>query len=218
MPPYRLPSCARSRMWGAWEPRGTRVHRRTVTFTESIEGEIMSSTSGTASTSGVKRTRRENSEKGFVATRTLADSLQAVLVDLIELASQGKQAHWNLVGPNFRDLHLQLDEVIESARVFSDTIAERMRALHATADGRSSVVVEMTTLEPFPGGEVLTTHTVDMITERLQSVSATCRRVHDAVDEEDPTSSDLLHEIIGQLEQYAWMISAEHRTPSAITK
>ena len=163
----------------------------------------------------VRRTRSENAEHGFLASRELTDSLQAVLVDLIELANQGKQAHWNLVGPNFRDLHLQLDEVIEATREFSDEVAERMRALHATPDGRSQVVATTTTLEQFPGGEVLTIDTADMITARLDAAVGTCRRVHDAVDEADPTSADLLHAIIQKLEQFAWMISAEHRRPSA---
>ena len=166
----------------------------------------------------VRRTRRENAEHGFLASRALTDSLQAVLVDLIELANQGKQAHWNLVGPNFRDLHLQLDEVIEATREFSDEVAERMRALHATPDGRTQVVADTTTLEQFPGGEVLTIDTADMITARLEAAVATCRQVHDAVDEEDPTSSDLLHQIIQKLEQFAWMISAEHRKPTAAAK
>ncbi|MDP9028646.1 MAG: DNA starvation/stationary phase protection protein [Actinomycetota bacterium] len=167
------------------------------------------------STPDVQRTKREHSEEGFVASRTLADSLQAVLVDLIELSNQGKQAHWNLVGPNFRDLHLQLDEVIESARGFADTIAERMRALHATPDGRSTVVAAQTTLKQFPGGEVLTIDAVDLITNRLEATTATCRRVHDDVDDADPTSADILHAVIQKLEQYAWMISAEHRRPGA---
>jgi starvation-inducible DNA-binding protein len=164
-------------------------------------------------TAEVERTRRENAEHGFVASRTLTDSLQAVLVDLIELASQGKQAHWNLVGPNFRDLHLQLDEVIDAAREFADDVAERMRALHATPDGRSGIVAAATTLEEFPGGEVLTIDTADLVTARLEAAVATCRRVHDDVDDEDPTSSDKLHAIIQKLEQFAWMISAEHRRP-----
>src|SRR3954454_3096777 len=163
----------------------------------------------------VRRTRRENAEHGFLASRALTDSLQAVLVDLIELSLQGKQAHWNLVGPNFRDLHLQLDEVIEATRLFSDAVAERMRALHATPDGRSKVVSETTSLEQFPGGEVLTIDTADMITARIEAAVATCRRVHDAVDDEDPTSADLLHAIIQKEEQFAWMISAEHRRPAA---
>ncbi len=168
----------------------------------------------TTTSPDVLRTKLENAEHGFVASRALTDSLQSVLVDLIELASQGKQAHWNLVGPNFRDLHLQLDEVIDATRLFADAIAERMRALHATPDGRSSIVAKATTLEQFPGGEVLTITTADLITTRLETAVATCRRVHDAVDEEDPTSSDMLHDVIQKLEQFAWMISAEHRKPA----
>ena len=46
----------------------------------------------------------------------------------IDLERQAKQAHWNVVGTNFRDLHLQLDELVDFARGGSDTIAERMRA------------------------------------------------------------------------------------------
>jgi len=166
----------------------------------------------------VLRTRRENAEHGFVASRLLTDSLQAVLVDLIELSLQGKQAHWNLVGPNFRDLHLQLDEVIDATRLFADAVAERMRALHATPDGRTEVVAETTSLEHFPGGEVLTIDTADLITARIEAAVATCRRVHDTVDEEDPTSADLLHQIIQKEEQFAWMISAEHRRPAEAGK
>ena len=163
---------------------------------------------------GVAPTRREHAEHGFVASAELAKNLQRVHVDLIELHLQGKQAHWNVVGRNFRDLHLQLDEIVEAAREFSDDVAERLRALHATPDGRSATVAEQTSLPEFPNGEVDTTETVDLITERLEAVVRTMRDVHDDVDEEDPTSADLLHAIIERLEQYAWMVSAENRTPS----
>ena len=75
-------------------------------------------------------TRKTDAEvSGFQATPELTAALQRVLVDLIELHLQGKQAHWNVVGTNFRDLHLQLDEVVDFAREASDTVAERMRAL-----------------------------------------------------------------------------------------
>jgi starvation-inducible DNA-binding protein len=121
------------------------------------------------------------------ASPTLASNLQMVLTDLIELHVQGKQAHWNLVGANFRDLHLQLDEIIAAARKFADEAAERMRSLHALPDGRSKTV----------------------------SSEQTARDVHDEVDEEDPTSADLLHAIIERLEQLAWMVNAETMSPSA---
>ncbi|WAA67297.1 Dps family protein [Microbacterium oxydans] len=171
-------------------------------------------TGGSTKKGAVKTTRQQNAEKGFTASPTLAANLQTVLVDLLELAIQGKQAHWNVVGRNFRDTHRQLDEIIDDARTFSDTIAERMRALHAVPDGRSATIAKTTSLPEFPAGEVSTTETIDLVTERLEAAVATMRDVHDAVDEEDPTSADLLHAVIERLEQFAWMVSAENRSPA----
>jgi len=177
--------------------------------------ENTKTTKSTASSKGaVKTTRQQNAESGFTASAKLGASLQAVLVDLLELAGQGKQAHWNVVGRNFRDTHRQLDEIIDDARAFSDTVAERMRALHLVPDGRSSTVASTTALPQFPAGEVSTDETIDLVTERLEIVVKTMRGVHDAVDEEDPTSADVLHAVIERLEQFAWMVSAENRTPA----
>lgn len=164
---------------------------------------------------GAHTTRPENAERGFVASKTLADNLQKVLIDLLELQIQGKQAHWNVVGKNFRDTHLILDEVVEAAREFSDTVAERLRALHASPDGRSETIAATTSLTQYPKGEVDTSQTVDLMTDRLEATIAMIRGVHDAVDEEDPTSADVLHAILERLEQLAWLVSAENRTPTA---
>ena len=161
---------------------------------------------------GARITRQQNAESGFTASKKLTDNLQKVLVDLLELQMQGKQAHWNVVGKNFRDTHRVLDEIIEDARTFSDTVAERMRALHGVPDGRSDTVADTTTLPEYPSGEVDTARTVDLITERLEATIATVREVHDPVDDEDPTSADILHAILERLEQFAWMVSAENRT------
>ena len=78
------------------------------------------------------------------ATQKSATELQAVLVDLIDLSLQGKQAHWNVVGPQFRTLHLELDEVVEDARKWADDVAERLRALGVAADGRASMIAKRT--------------------------------------------------------------------------
>lgn len=147
------------------------------------------------------------------ANKELSDSLQAVLVDLIELGIQGKQAHWNVVGANFRDLHLQLDEIIAEARRLSDVVAERMRALEVLPDGRTETVTKTTTLAKFPADQVDTKTVVALVTERLEAVARTARTVHDAVDKADPTTADILHEVIQAVEQYAWMVSAELQKP-----
>src|SRR6185295_18768467 len=113
-------------------------------------------------------TRRTDTQvHGFQASPELSANLQRVLVDLIELHLQGKQAHWNVVGTNFRDLHLQLDELVDFAREGSDTIAERMRTLDVIPDGRSDTVAAGTSLPQFPAYEHSTTEVVDLITGRV---------------------------------------------------
>ena len=109
--------------------------------------------------------RTDTDIQGFQASPALRASLQQVLVDMIELHLQGKQAHWNVVGTNFRDLHLQLDELVDFAREGSDTIAERMRALRATADGRTDTVAAATTLPQFPAHEHSTADVVSSAPE-----------------------------------------------------
>lgn len=157
-------------------------------------------------------TRRTEAEvQGFTASPQFAANLQRVLVDLIELHLQGKQAHWNVVGTNFRDLHLQLDELVDFAREGSDTIAERMRALDAVPDGRSDTVAATTTLPEFPAYERSTGDVVDLITVRINATVDTMRSVHDAVDAEDPSTADLLHQLIDGLEKLAWIIKSENR-------
>lgn len=163
--------------------------------------------------SGATLTRPAGSSDAFEAPDRLAKNLQNVLVDLIALQLVAKQAHWNIVGPNFRDLHLNLDEVVDIARAGSDEVAERMRALFSTPDGRPAVVAAQNGLPEFPQGEVLTHDAIDLMVQALQTTVATMRSVHDEVDEDDPTSADILHEYIASLEQQTWFIGAETRTP-----
>ena len=148
---------------------------------------------------------------GFQASPALSGALQRVLVDLIELHLQSKQAHWNVVGTNFRDLHLQLDEVVDFAREASDTIAERMRALDAVPDGRSDTVAANTSLPEFPAFEHSTGEVVDLIAARLYATVTTLREVHDSVDAEDASTADILHQLIDGLEKLAWLIKSENR-------
>lgn len=153
--------------------------------------------------------RRSHSDvQEFTAPPSLRQNLSKVLVDRIELRLQGKQAHWNVVGTNFRDLHL--DEIVDTAREASDTIAERMRALDAV-DGRSDTVTASTTLPAFPPAEQSTTDTVELISAANYGAVGTIRGVHDDVDVADPASADLLHTIIDALEKAAWMLKSENR-------
>ncbi|WP_457146328.1 Dps family protein [Mycobacterium sp. URHB0021] len=157
-------------------------------------------------------TRRTEAEvQPFQVSPAMSANLQRVLVDLIELHLQGKQAHWNVVGTNFRDLHLQLDELVDFAREASDTVAERMRALDSVPDGRSDTVAAGTTLPAFPAYEHTTTEVVELIAGRIYAAVDTMRAVHDDVDAEDPSTADVLHQLIDGLEKLAWLIKSENR-------
>ena len=161
-------------------------------------------------------TNLQQAENGFVASAKLRESLPQVLVDFVDLSLVGKQAHWNIVGPNFRDLHLNLDEIVNIARAGTDDFAERMRAIHSAPDGRTKEVASRSSLPEFAAGEISTHDAIRLMVQSIEATVATMRRVHDDVDSEDPTSADLLHGYISQLEQQAWFLSAELRTPSGI--
>ena len=163
----------------------------------------------TTNTSTARR-RAVHEVRMFHAPDSLTQNLQTLLVDLIELHLQGKQAHWNLVGTNFRDLHLHLDEIVDIARESADTIAERMRALDAVPDGRTDTVAATTSVPAAPAGLVGTTDIVDIITDRIYATVDTARTIHDAVDAADPSTADLLHTIITDLEKQAWMLKSEN--------
>lgn len=143
------------------------------------------------------------------ASDELAHGLQAILVDLIELSLEGKQAHWNIVGPNFRDLHLQLDEVVAAARLHADEVAERLRALHAVPDGRTSTIAKTTALTEPAEGLITTTDAVDAVVTALDTTCTTVRGVYAAVEKDDAATTDILNQILLQLEKLSWMVSAE---------
>lgn len=147
----------------------------------------------------------------FVATQALAADLQTVLVGLLDLQNQAKQAHWTLVGPQFRSTHLELDEVVDAVRDYADSIAERMRALEAVPDGRTGTIASTTSLDAFPAGEVSVERAVAVIADRILAVVNVIRALHDGVDDQDPTSADILHTILEGLEKQRWMFTAQLR-------
>ena len=99
------------------------------------------------------------------------------------------------------------------AREGADEVAERMRAINATPDGRPATVTAAATVPVAPEGEILTSEGVEYIVSAIEAVVATLRGVDEDIDSEDPTSSGIIEDLIGKLEQQAWFISAEVRKP-----
>jgi starvation-inducible DNA-binding protein len=141
----------------------------------------------------------------------LGADLQGMLVDLTDLALIGKQLHWNIQGPHFRSLHLQLDELIDAWRELGDRVAERAVALGVAPDGRAQTVAQDSELPPPPAGPLPTDEAIAYLTQALVGVITRARKRMEQTAEYDDVTNDLLIEVVGQLEQQHWMVSVQLR-------
>lgn len=135
--------------------------------------------------------------------------LQRCLYDLIDLSLQGKEAHWNVIGPGFRSIHLQLDEIIEASRAASDDVAERIATLGVAAVGGAAGIAKESRLEGYPAGLQCVEATVSCYADRLANCISELRNGIDAVGNLDPISEDLLIGVSAVLEKHLWMIQAQ---------
>ncbi|MFI6207537.1 Dps family protein [Streptomyces sp. NPDC051041] len=143
-----------------------------------------------------------------VDLKTVAEALQGALVDLVDLALVAKQIQWNVVGPRFRSVYTQLDEVVDFARVHSDTVAERAAALGVPPDGRAATVAVGSGIGVTPEGWVDDSAAVGTLVEALGAVIARMRERIRATGEVDPVSRDVLVRITADLEKQHWMFQA----------
>lgn len=144
------------------------------------------------------------------ARQVTGDALQSTLVDLLGLSLIGKQAHWNVVGPRFRSIHLQLDEVVTAARDFADTVAERASALGLPPDGRPETIASAFTLPGPKDGWVRDSEVVEVMVESLETAIGRLRERIEATEKADPVTQDLLITVTAELEKQRWMFDAEN--------
>ncbi|WP_155059526.1 Dps family protein [Streptomyces blattellae] len=144
------------------------------------------------------------------ARRVVGEALQSTLVDLLGLSLIGKQAHWNVVGPRFRSIHLQLDEVVAAARGYADTVAERAAALGLPPDGRPETIASAFTLPGPKGGWLRDTEVVQLLVDALEAAVGRLRERVDVTEKPDPVTQDLLIGITRELEKQRWMFDAEN--------
>jgi starvation-inducible DNA-binding protein len=142
-------------------------------------------------------------------TDTVASELQETLVELVELALQGKQAHWNVTGPNFRSVHLELDEIVDSARLASDRVAERIVTIGRSPDGRAATIANTPPFSPFPTGAVGAAQAVEVVGSRIDELAGRLRERIGRLGETDPVSQGILVDVDEELEKQAWMLRAQ---------
>jgi starvation-inducible DNA-binding protein len=143
------------------------------------------------------------------AQQVVGTVLQETLVDLVDLPLVAKQAHWNVVGRNFRESHLHLDELVTLARDYTDAVAERAATLGVSPDGRAATVAKTSGVQAFDEGWRSVEDVNDAVVAILASLISRMRERIAATDEPDPVTQDMLIGQTAKLEEAHWMWQAK---------
>ena len=135
--------------------------------------------------------------------------LNQQLADTFDLYSQTKQAHWNIKGAQFHQLHELFDKLAEELEDYVDLIAERVTALGGMALGTARMASAASRLPEYPSDVVGSLPSVEALATRYANLAATTRVAIDtAAQHGDMDTSDLLTEVSRGLDKALWFLEA----------
>lgn len=135
--------------------------------------------------------------------------LNQTLAATLDLKTQTKQAHWNVKGLDFFQLHELFDEMAGELEEYVDTIAERVTALGAIAYGTARVAAASSVLAEYPleiaGGR----EHVEALAERYAAYGKHLREAIDLTDKlGDADTADLYTEVSRTIDKRLWFLEA----------
>jgi starvation-inducible DNA-binding protein len=139
----------------------------------------------------------------------LIELLNGRLADTADLYSQIKQAHWNVKGPDFFQLHQLFDQLAAEIFPYVDLIAERATALGGVAMGTTRMAAASSSLREYPVDATLGQEHLKALIERYAVFAAGMRRAIDAADDHpDRSTADLFTEISRTADKQLWFLEA----------
>ena len=141
--------------------------------------------------------------------------LNQTLAECFDLYSQVKQAHWNVKGPNFYQLHLLFDEIAGELIEFVDEFAERITTLGGTAFGTVRMAADSSELPEYPVGALADMDHVIALSDRLAQFGARLREYIDECDElGDMDTADLFTGVSRDIDKRLWFLEAHLQGPA----
>ncbi|SFK69916.1 Dps family protein [Methylophaga sulfidovorans] len=138
----------------------------------------------------------------------IADGLKNLLADSYTLYLQTHNFHWNVSGPQFRELHLMFEEQYTELAVAVDDIAERIRTLDVAAPATYKAFAELSSIKEVEGVPEAK-EMVGLLTHGHEQVVKTCRKVLKLAQEaDDESSASLVSDRMRVHEKTAWMLRA----------
>jgi starvation-inducible DNA-binding protein len=139
----------------------------------------------------------------------VVELLNQTLAATLDLYSQVKQAHWNVKGMNFYQLHLAFDDVASAVFPFVDTLAERATSLGGNANGTVHQSANSSFLPEYPTLPINEKQHLEAVQERLALYLKHAREgIAKTDDLDDETTNDIYIEIARTLDQKLWFIEA----------
>jgi starvation-inducible DNA-binding protein len=139
---------------------------------------------------------------------TIAEGLKRLLADSYTLYLQTHNFHWNVTGPQFRDLHLMFEEHYVELATAVDEIAERIRTLGVAAPGTYKAFAQLSSIEEVDGVPDAK-EMVSLLTKGHEQVVKTCREaLGPAQEADDESSAALISDRMRIHEKTAWMLRA----------
>ncbi|WP_299776319.1 Dps family protein [uncultured Pseudoteredinibacter sp.] len=136
----------------------------------------------------------------------IAKGLSHLLADSYTLYLQTHNFHWNVTGPQFRELHLMFEEHYTELATAVDEIAERIRTLGYPAPGTYKALAELSSIKEVDGVPAAGNMLV-LLTEAHEQVVRTCREVLVLAQEaDDESSASLISDRMVIHEKTAWML------------
>jgi starvation-inducible DNA-binding protein len=136
--------------------------------------------------------------------------LNAVLADEYVLYTKTRNYHWNVVGPQFNDLHKFFEAQYEALNEVVDDVAERARSLGGKAFGTLAEFSQHTRLKEQPGKQPAALTMVANLQADHETMIRALRADLETVMEKhnDAGTSDFLTGLMEKHEKMAWMLRA----------
>lgn len=136
----------------------------------------------------------------------IAEGLKVLLADSYTLYLQTHNFHWNITGPQFRELHLMFEEQYNELALAVDLIAERIRTLGVAAPGTYKAFAELSNIKETDGVPAAAAM-LTLLTKGHEQVVKSCRAVlKPAQDADDESTASLVSDRMRLHEKTAWML------------
>jgi starvation-inducible DNA-binding protein len=136
------------------------------------------------------------------------DVLRRLLADEFRLYLKTRNFHWNVVAPNFHELHKFFESQYEALDDTVDAVAERIRSLDALAPGGLSEYTGLARLSDAPVGLDAAAMIAALLADH-QALARTLRvDIEVAEGANDAGTADFLTSLLEEHEKTAWMLRA----------